>query len=102
LTGVGNGADIYLFLIGMMLLAEIARVEGPFDWLATIATKRTNGSASRLFLLIYVVGAIATTFLSNDATAVRLTPAVAAIVRAAKAEQSLPYLLICAVIANAG
>ena len=40
-------------------------------------------------------------FLSNDATAVVLTPAVAAAVRAAKAEQPLPYLLICAFIANA-
>jgi arsenical pump membrane protein len=40
-------------------------------------------------------------FLSNDATAVVLTPAVAAVVRAAKAEEPLPYLLICAFIANA-
>jgi arsenical pump membrane protein len=40
-------------------------------------------------------------FLSNDATAVVLTPAVAAAARTAKAEQPLPYLLICAFIANA-
>ncbi|HEY0206887.1 MAG TPA: ArsB/NhaD family transporter, partial [Acetobacteraceae bacterium] len=37
----------------------------------------------------------------NDATAVVLTPAVAAVVRTAKAEHPLPYLFICAFIANA-
>ena len=42
-----------------------------------------------------------TVFLSNDATAVVLTPAVAAVVKAAKAEEPLPYLFICAFIANA-
>ena len=100
-TGVGKGLDVYLFLTGMMLLSETARQEGLFDWLAAVATKRADGSASRLFLLVYIVGAVVTTFLSNDATAVVLTPAVAAAVKTAKAEQPLPYLLICAFIANA-
>ncbi len=101
LAGIGRGADVYLFLTGMMLLAEIARYEGLFDWLAAVATVRAKGSAGRLFLLVYGVGTIVTTFLSNDATAVVLTPAVAAAVKTARAEQPLPYLLICAFIANA-
>jgi len=42
-----------------------------------------------------------TVFLSSDATAVVLTPAVAAVVKAAKAKQPLPYLFIGAFIANA-
>ena len=100
-TGVGKGLDVYLFLTGMMLLSEVARSEGLFDWLAAVATKRANGSATRLFLLIFAVGTVVTTFLSNDATAVVLTPAVAAAVKTAKAEKPLPYLFICAFIANA-
>ena len=48
--GVGKGVDVYLFLAGMMLLAEVARCEGLFDWLAAVATQRAQGSASRLFL----------------------------------------------------
>jgi arsenical pump membrane protein len=83
LTGIANGADVYLFLTGMMLLAETARHEGLFDWLAAVATIWAKGSASRLFLLIYGVGIVVTTFLSNDATAVVLTPAVAAAVKTA-------------------
>jgi arsenical pump membrane protein len=101
LTGIAKGTDVYLFLLGMMLLAEIAREEGLFDWLAAIATKYAKGSSSRLFLLIYVVGTIVTIFLSNDATAVVLTPAVAAAVKTAGAKEPLPYLLICAFVANA-
>jgi arsenical pump membrane protein len=99
--GLTKGTDVYLFLIGMMLLAETAREEKLFDWLAAHATQMAKGSSTRLFLLIYLVGVVVTTFLSNDATAVVLTPAVAAAVKAAKVEKPLPYLLICAFIANA-
>jgi len=101
LSGVLKGTDVYLFLTGMMLLAETAREEKLFDWLAAHATEMAKGSAHRLFLLIYLVGIIVTAFLSNDATAVVLTPAVAAAVNAAKVKNPLPYLLICAFIANA-
>ncbi len=101
LAGIAKGSDVYLFLTGMMLLAEISRMHGLFDWLAAHAARRAKGSARRLFVLIYGVGTMVTVFLSNDATAVVLTPAVAAAVRAAKADDPLPYLLICAFIANA-
>ncbi|WP_428329366.1 arsenic transporter [Mucilaginibacter sp.] len=101
LSGVLKGLDVYFFLTGMMLLAETAREEKLFDWLAAHATAMAKGSSGRLFLLIYVVGVIVTVFLSNDATAVVLTPAVAAAVKAADVKKPLPYLLICAFIANA-
>jgi arsenical pump membrane protein len=101
LTGITKGTDVYLFLTGMMLLAETAREEKLFDWLAAYATNMAKGSPHRLFLLIYLVGIVVTTFLSNDATAVVLTPAVAAAVKAARVDKPLPYLLICAFIANA-
>ncbi|HEX4165565.1 MAG TPA: arsenic transporter [Bryobacteraceae bacterium] len=97
---IGKGLDVYFFLIGMMIMSELARREGVFDFIAAHAVRASNGSRARLFLLIYAVGVVVTIFLSNDATAVVLTPAVLAAVRAAKAEP-LPYLLICAFIANA-
>jgi arsenical pump membrane protein len=100
LQAVGKGNDVYLFLIGMMLLAELARKEGLFDWLAALAVRQARGSPRRFFGLVYVVGTVVTVLLSNDATAVVLTPAVYAAAKAAKA-QPLPYLFICAFIANA-
>ncbi len=97
---VREGLDVYLFLIGMMILAELAREEGVFDWVADIAARHAKGSPSRLFILIYLAGTIITTLLSNDATAVVLTPAVLAVVRKAKL-RAKPFVLACALIANA-
>jgi len=100
LVGVRKGLDVYLFLTGMMLLAELARQEGLFDWLAALAVEHARGSPQRLFTLVYVVGTVVTILLSNDATAVVLTPAVYAVTHAAGATP-LPYLFVCAFIANA-
>ncbi|MNM05887.1 Arsenical pump membrane protein [compost metagenome] len=100
LAAVAEGGDVYLFLIGMMVLAELARQEGLFDWLARYAVGHAKGSGQRLFNLVFLVGTLVTVFLSNDATAVVLTPAVYAACKAARAEP-LPYLFVCAFIANA-
>jgi len=97
---IAKGSDVYLFLIGMMLLSELAREQGVFDWLASAAVRRAKGSCSRLFTLVYAAGTVVTIFMSNDATAVVLTPAILVAVRKAKVEP-LPYLFVCALIANA-
>src|ERR1700759_2959382 len=97
---VAEGSDVYFFLIGMMLLSELAREHGVFDWLSSVAVRSARGSCSRLFALVYGVGTIVTIFMSNDATAVVLTPAILTAVRKAKVEP-LPYLFVCAFIANA-
>lgn len=100
LAAVGKGTDVYCFLVGMMLLSELGRREGLFDWLAGVAARHADGSGSRLFLWIYGAGTVVTVFMSNDATAVVLTPAVYAATRQAGVKP-LPYLFACALIANA-
>jgi arsenical pump membrane protein len=99
-SAVLRGVDVYLFLTGMMILSELAREEGVFNWIAEVAASHAKGSPRRLFLLIYLAGTAVTIFLSNDATAVVLTPAVLTIVRRLKVEP-VPHLLACALIANA-
>lgn len=100
LAAAGAGIQVYLFLAGMMLLAELAREEGVFDWIAGAAVRRARGSCARLFLLVYLAGIGVTVLLSNDATAVVMTPAVLAAVRRARVEPR-PHLLACAFVANA-
>ena len=100
LHAVREGVDVYLFLTGMMILAELAREEGVFDWVADLAVRHARGSPVRLFFWVYLVGTAVTVLLSNDATAVVLTPAVLAAVRRAKVEPR-PHLLACALVANA-
>jgi len=98
--GLLEAADVCFFLIGMMLLSELAREQGVFDWLSSVAARHADGSRLRLFASVYLVGTMVTVFLSNDATAVVLTPAILTAVRKAKVEP-LPYLFVCAFIANA-
>jgi arsenical pump membrane protein len=100
LSAVGKGTDVYLFLFGMMVLSEVGRREGLFDWVAVLAVNHASGSPRRLFGLVYLVGVVVTAFLSNDATAVVLTPAVFAVAKKAQTNP-LPLLFICAFIANA-
>ena len=115
LASVREGANVYLFLAGMMLLSEVARLHGVFDWLAALAMLHARGSRLRLFSLIYAVGILVTALLSNDATAVVLTPAVLTVVRRAGVQRvgvrqvgvqdgrmsPLPYPFACAFVANA-
>ena len=97
---IAKGTDVYLFLAGMMLLSEIAREQGVFDWIASVAVHHARGSATRLFALRTLGGVTVTVCLSNDATAIVLTPAVLASVRRAHVNP-LPFLFACAMIANA-
>ncbi len=99
-TALGKGTDVYFFLGGMMLLSELAREHGVFDWLSSRAIHGSRRSPGRLFTTVYAVGTLVTIFMSNDATAVVLTPAILAAVRKAKVTP-LPYLFVCAFIANA-
>jgi arsenical pump membrane protein len=42
LQAIGKGIDVYLFLVGMMLLAELGRKEGLFDRLAALAVRQAR------------------------------------------------------------
>ena len=97
---IAKGTDVYLFLAGMMLLSELARENGVFDWIAAVAVTHAHNSSRRLFALLYLSGIAVTVCLSNDATAIVLTPAVLASVRRARINP-LPFLFACAMIANA-
>jgi arsenical pump membrane protein len=99
-AGIASGLDVYLFLTGMMLLAEIARAERIFDWTAAWALEVARGSGRRLFGLVFALCVAVTVFLSNDATVVVLTPAVVAIAKRAKLAV-VPYAFTCAFVANA-
>ena len=43
---VGQGTDAYAFLAGMMLLSELARTHGVFDWLSSCTIAWVGGSGS--------------------------------------------------------
>jgi arsenical pump membrane protein len=55
---VAKETDVYLFLTGMMLLSELSRQEGLFDWMAARAAATAKGSSARLFTLVFGVGTV--------------------------------------------
>jgi len=99
-AAVARGYDVYLFLLGMLALSELARCQGVFAWLADRALRGARGSRQRLFFWVYGVGVLVTTLLSNDATAVVLTPAVIAVISRTDADP-MPFLYACAFVAGA-
>jgi arsenical pump membrane protein len=67
---VAKGTDVYLFVIGMMLLSELARKQGVFDWVASVAVRGADGSCSRLFLLVYRFAFLSVLFKDNPIYAI--------------------------------
>ncbi len=95
-----DGLDVYLFLAGMLTLAELARIHGVFDRAAQVLLRSAAGSSARLFAWVYAGGIAVTALLSNDGTILLLTPAVLALSRCAGVAP-LPFLYACAFVANA-
>lgn len=41
-----KAADVCVFLIGMMMLSELAREQGVFEWLSSVAVRGADGSCA--------------------------------------------------------
>jgi len=100
LAAIGSEWNLFLFFLGLMLTAAVADMAGFFDWAASLAAAAAGGSGRRLLFNIFVLGAVITTFLSNDATAIILTPVVYSITTRLRL-RVMPYLFAVSFVANA-
>ena len=91
--------NTFLFFLGMMGLSALAEAAGLFDWLAVQAARFAGKSAARLFLNVFLLGSLISMVLSNDATALILTPIVYVLVTKLRLPV-LPYLFACTFIAD--
>ncbi len=91
--------NIFLFFLGMMSLSALAEAGGMFDWLAAQAARLAGGSTRRLFLNTFLLGTMISMVLSNDATALILTPIVYTLVTRLRLPV-LPFLFACTFIAD--
>jgi len=94
-----DSANILLFFLGLMIVCAVADRAGFFEWSALKAVRLANGKGRRLLFVLFGLGTIITTFFSNDATALVLTPIVFVLVTRLKLNP-LPYVFACAFIAN--
>jgi arsenical pump membrane protein len=91
--------NILLFFLGLMVICVVADRAGFFEWSASKAVKLAGGKGLKLLLVLFALGTLITTFFSNDATALVLTPIVYVTVTRLKLNP-LPYVFACAFIAN--
>jgi arsenical pump membrane protein len=91
--------NTFLFFLGMMGLSALAEDAGLFDWLAVQAARLAGKSAARLFVNVFLLGSLISMILSNDATALILTPIVYVLVTKLRLPV-LPFLFACTFIAD--
>ena len=92
--------NVFLFFLGLGLSAAAADRAGVFRTAAEAAARLGRGSQTRLLISLYVAGTLVTAVLSNDATALLLTP-VAFAVATRLGLNPRPYAFACALVANA-
>jgi Na+/H+ antiporter NhaD/arsenite permease-like protein len=92
---------ILLFVVAITVVTELAAEAGVFTALAQQTARWGRGRAWVLWLLVVVVAALSTVFLSLDTTAVLLTPVVIVMARHAGLNP-LPFALTTVWMANAG
>jgi len=96
-----EGKDALLFLVGLLLLADLMRASGFFEWAAIHAARSARGDGRALFRNMFILGAGVTALMSLDTTAVMLTPVVLSFVSRLNLKAK-PFLFVCAFVANTG
>src|SRR5215470_17251487 len=100
LLAIVRSWNVYLFFLGLMVASFAAERAGVFECAAHAVARLAGGSARWLLVWVFLLGVVVTTFLSNDATALLLTPVVFTLARRLKLPP-LPYAYACALSANA-
>lgn len=91
--------NLLVMLCSMMIISIVVDDAGFFRYFASIAAKKSGGSGKRLFLNTFLLGLFVTTVISNDATALIITPIVWEYTSLLNLNP-LPFLLTCTFIAD--
>jgi arsenical pump membrane protein len=91
--------QLVVMLLAMMVISIVVDKAGFFKWLAIHAARASSGNGRRLFLNTFLIGTAVTTVISNDATALIITPIVYGFVSELNLN-SVPFLLVCTFIAD--
>lgn len=100
LATLGDNINVLLFFAGILAIAGLADEAGVFDAVARTVVRRAHGSPRRLLAGTCLAGTLITAVLSNDATALILTPVIALAARRAGLNP-VPYALATSYIADA-
>lgn len=96
---VDQTSSVLLFLLGMMIVTGIVERAGFFALLAERCVRLARGHGVRLFVFIFLLGALVTATLSLDVTVIMLTPIVYALTTRRRLD-ALPFMFACTFVAN--
>lgn len=91
--------NVLLFFLGLMVVSAVAEQAGFFQWGATKAVRLARGNGRALYFIVFLLGTAITAFLSNDATALVLTPVIYALAMQLRVNP-LPFMFATGFIAN--
>lgn len=100
LAALSASVPLLLFFLGLMVISAIAEEAGFFDEMARWAVLQSHGSPRRLLVNMFLVGTAITALLTNDATALVLTPVVYVLVTRLKLAPT-PFVFACTFVADA-
>ena len=96
-----HNLDIFAFIIGMMIIAGIAKDSWVFNYVALSIAKKVNGHPVKLFFILSYMAFLLTIFISNIPTIIILAPIVVLITRKLDIP-TIPYIIWIITFANLG
>jgi len=97
----GIDYNVIFLLISMMIIINIIRETGVFQWLAIKSAKIAKGDPFTILIIFNLVTAVTSAFLDNVTTVLFLVPITLAITKELKVDP-IPYLITEALASNIG
>lgn len=93
--------NVIFLLISMMVIINLMRPTGVFEYIAIKSAKWGKGEPFRIMAIFAVVTAVLSAFLDNVTTVLLITPVTLLIADALEVDP-IPYLISCALASNIG
>lgn len=93
--------NVIFLLISMMVIINLMRPTGVFEYIAIKSAKWGKGDPFRIMAIFAVVTAVLSAFLDNVTTVLLITPVTLLIADALEVDP-IPYLISCALASNIG
>jgi Na+/H+ antiporter NhaD/arsenite permease-like protein len=98
---LGIDWNVIFLLISMMVIINLMRPTGVFEYIAVKSAKWGKGEPFRILVIFAIVTAVLSAFLDNVTTVLLIVPVTILIADALQVD-ALPYLISCALASNIG
>ena len=98
---LGIDYNVIFLLIGMMIIINIMKETGVFEWMAIKAAKVAKGEPFKIMAILSVITAVVSAFLDNVTTVLLIAPVTLLICDALEID-AVPFLITEAIASNIG